>query len=59
MKRMNILCAALIAALFASMPSIRKDAPAKDLWDRVEHHDANSNGVRIHYVASAKAPWWS
>jgi len=26
------------------------------LWDRVEHHDADSNGVKIHYVALGKGP---
>jgi epoxide hydrolase 4 len=31
-------------------------AKEKDMWDRVEHHDADSDGVKIHYVAIGKGP---
>jgi epoxide hydrolase 4 len=44
----------IVAMLFAL--AIAVPASAKDLWDRVEHHDANSNGVKIHYVAIGKGP---
>jgi hypothetical protein len=27
-----------------------------DLWDRVEQHSADSNGVKIHYVALGHGP---
>src|SRR5262249_26789915 len=44
------------AMLFALTLAMAVPASAKDLWDRVEHHDANSNGVKIHYVAIGKGP---
>jgi pimeloyl-ACP methyl ester carboxylesterase len=31
-------------------------APPKDLWHGVEAHDADSKGVKIHYVALGKGP---
>src|SRR5262249_39762929 len=34
------------AMLFALTLAMAVPASAKDLWDRVEHHDANSNGVK-------------
>jgi epoxide hydrolase 4 len=55
MKAINLLSAALLVSLLAGA-SLAKDARPKDLWDRVEHHDANSNGVKIHYVAIGKGP---
>ena len=55
MKAINLLSAALLVALFAGS-SLAKESPPKDLWDRVEHHNANSNGVKIHYVAIGKGP---
>lgn len=56
MKTMNLVLAMFIATLLGAPLSIAKDAPPKDLWERVEHHDADSNGVKIHYVALGKGP---
>jgi pimeloyl-ACP methyl ester carboxylesterase len=56
MKTINIVGVVLIAMLLGAPLSIAKDAPPKDLWERVEHHDADSNGVKIHYVALGKGP---
>ena len=57
MKKMNLVCAIVFFSIFAgALPAIAKDASPKDLWDRVEHHNANSNGVKIHYVAIGKGP---
>jgi hypothetical protein len=37
--------------------SIAQDALPKDLWDRVEHHYADSNGVKITFeVGVARIP---
>ena len=55
MKAINLLSAALFVSLLAGT-SLAKDSQPKDLWDRVEHHNANSNGVKIHYVAIGKGP---
>jgi epoxide hydrolase 4 len=57
MKAMNMVCTAVFAALLLGpAPLIAKDSPPKDLWDRVEHHNADSSGVKIHYVALGKGP---
>jgi epoxide hydrolase 4 len=57
MKITSRLCATLLFLLVGASPLIAKDSvPRKDLWDRVEHHDVDSNGVRIHYVAIGKGP---
>ncbi|MDP9088005.1 MAG: alpha/beta hydrolase [Pseudomonadota bacterium] len=56
MKTMNLVLALFIAMFLGAPLSIAKDAPPKDLWERVEHHDADSNGVKIHYVALGKGP---
>jgi pimeloyl-ACP methyl ester carboxylesterase len=56
-KTINLLSATLCAVLFIGVsPTLAKDSPPKDLWDRVEQHDADSNGVKIHYVAIGKGP---
>jgi pimeloyl-ACP methyl ester carboxylesterase len=55
MKAMNLMSAALLVSLFTGT-SLAKDSQPKDIWDRVEHHDANSNGVKIHYAAIGKGP---
>jgi pimeloyl-ACP methyl ester carboxylesterase len=55
MKPIHLLSAALLVSLCAGT-SLAKDSPPKDIWDRVEHHNANSNGVKIHYVAIGKGP---
>lgn len=57
MKIINLACAALLASmLLGASPGLAKGAAAKDLWDRVEQHDADSQGVKIHYVAIGKGP---
>ena len=57
MKIINLLCATLLTSmLIGTPPCLAKDSPPKDLWDRVEQHDADSNGVKIHYVAIGKGP---
>src|SRR5580704_2454706 len=57
MQKNIALCFALIAAIFVSASSVSaKPSESKDLWDRVEHHYADSNGVKIHYVALGKGP---
>jgi pimeloyl-ACP methyl ester carboxylesterase len=57
MKRTNVICTALfVALLMGATPVMAMNATPKDLWDRVEHHNADSNGVKIHYVAVGKGP---
>ena len=57
MKRVSVVRAAFFTALLiGAAPVIAKDAPPKDIWDRVEHHYADSSGVKIHYVALGKGP---
>src|SRR5262245_6609223 len=29
---------------------LARDVPGQDVWDQVEHHYADSNGVKIHYA---------
>src|ERR1700760_204549 len=50
--------ALLANVLFAALASISQPAPAKDqdVWSRVEQHDADSSGVKIHYGALGKGP---
>jgi pimeloyl-ACP methyl ester carboxylesterase len=55
MKRINILSAAVLISLFAANLPAKGNAP-KDIWERVEHHNADSNGVKIHYAAIGKGP---
>jgi epoxide hydrolase 4 len=55
MKRIS-WCVALVVGMLVNPVLMAKSAPPKDLWDRVEHHDADSNGVKIHYVALGKGP---
>jgi pimeloyl-ACP methyl ester carboxylesterase len=45
-----------LALQWLATPAMAKDLPQKDIWDRVQHHYADSNGVRIHYVALGKGP---
>src|ERR1700727_3468525 len=57
MRIINPLCATLFASMLIGAPAVHaKDSPAKDLWDRGEQHEADSNGVKIHYVAIGKGP---
>ena len=53
---MTLVGMTLVLALLGTVPLIAKEVPPKDLWDRVEHHDADSSGVKIHYVALGKGP---
>jgi epoxide hydrolase 4 len=45
-----------LLTLAHAIPSFAKDPGSRDLWDRVEHHFADSNGVKIHYAALGKGP---
>jgi epoxide hydrolase 4 len=57
MQKNIALCCAWVAAILLSASSVSaKPSESKDLWDRVEHHYADSNGVKIHYVALGKGP---
>jgi epoxide hydrolase 4 len=57
MRTTKTLGVALFFAILAyATPSFAKDPGSKDLWDRVEHHYADSNGVKIHYAALGKGP---
>src|SRR5258708_17405910 len=57
MKTMNLVGAILLVSILVAASQVAaKDSPPKDLWDRVEHHNADSNGVKIHYVAIGKGP---
>jgi epoxide hydrolase 4 len=56
MRMIRIGVAVCMAMLVGSGASLAKDAAPKDVWDRVEHHYADSNGVKIHYVALGKGP---
>ena len=49
------LMASVLCVAWASMVQA---APVKDedVWTRVEQHDADSSGVKIHYVALGKGP---
>src|SRR5271165_3918689 len=44
-----IMCGSVSSAL-------AKDAEPAEIWDQVEHHYADSNGVKIHYAALGKGP---
>jgi pimeloyl-ACP methyl ester carboxylesterase len=57
MKSKSTVWISVLAAIFvAATAAPAKDNAPKDLWDRVEHHNADSNGVKIHYVALGKGP---
>jgi epoxide hydrolase 4 len=57
MQAMNMVRTAVFAALLlGTVPLIAKDSEPKDLWDRVEHHNADSSGIKIHYAALGKGP---
>jgi epoxide hydrolase 4 len=47
---------ATFIAIFLGAPLIAKTEPPKDLWERVEHHNADSGGVKIHYAALGQGP---
>lgn len=49
MRTFFAVCAAM--AFF-----VADDGVAADLWSEVEHHYVESNGVRIHYVATGEGP---
>jgi pimeloyl-ACP methyl ester carboxylesterase len=53
----KIVGLALLMVISGSAMSSSADGRgSKDLWDRVEHHYADSNGVKIHYAALGKGP---
>ncbi len=55
MRTIRIVSVAWFLLLFGhAAASIAQDALPKDLWDRVEHHYADSNGVKSHYAALEK-----
>jgi pimeloyl-ACP methyl ester carboxylesterase len=56
MRTFNLIAAVLITLLSVNAPAFAEDKAPKDLWDRVENHYADSNGVKIHYVALGKGP---
>jgi len=57
MTKISVLCVALFAGMFFGAPqSMAKASPPKGIWDRVEHHYVDSNGVKIHYAALGKGP---
>jgi hypothetical protein len=57
MRTKRIVSLAWFLLLFGhAAASIAQDALPKDLGDRVEHHYADSNGVKIHYAALGKGP---
>jgi pimeloyl-ACP methyl ester carboxylesterase len=53
-KILGLACCLVVIASAAT--SFAKEAGSKDLWDRVEHHYADSNGVKIHYAAQGMGP---
>jgi pimeloyl-ACP methyl ester carboxylesterase len=56
MKRISMICISVFVAVLGAAAAAAKDSAPKDLWDRVEHHYADSSGVKIHYVALGKGP---
>jgi pimeloyl-ACP methyl ester carboxylesterase len=57
MRSINLIGIVLFAVLLGDAGHSRAASPAqKDIWDRVEHHYADSNGVKIHYAALGKGP---
>ena len=56
MNKTILYLAWILVAFGSATTSFAKEAGSKDLWDRVEHHYADSNGVQIHYAALGKGP---
>jgi epoxide hydrolase 4 len=56
MRTFKLVGMTLVALLTVNAPGFGKDNTPKDLWDRVENHYADSDGVKIHYVALGKGP---
>ncbi|MGO9933622.1 MAG: alpha/beta fold hydrolase [Steroidobacteraceae bacterium] len=57
MRRIKTAGIALFIVMFGSTAvAAAKQAQPKDVWERVEHHYADSNGVMIHYAALGKGP---
>jgi epoxide hydrolase 4 len=47
----------LVGALaVAALSGATRAQAQSDMWDRVTHHYANDNGVRIHYVSAGEGP---
>ncbi len=49
---MRWLCTILLVAVFATSAM----AEDKDVFDKVDHHFADSDGVKIHYVTVGEGP---
>ena len=46
-----------LATIIALMPTAAMaQIPVDELYDRVEHHYADNDGVRIHYVTAGEGP---
>jgi epoxide hydrolase 4 len=57
MQAFKVMGIALFMVMFSgAAPAMAKDGTTQNLWDRVEHHYADSNGVKIHYAALGKGP---
>jgi epoxide hydrolase 4 len=56
MRTFKLIAMVLVTLLSVDATAFTKDKTPKDLWDRVENHYADSNGVKIHYVALGKGP---
>ncbi len=54
--RGSIRLACLVSALFLSLGGAVFAADSDDVWDRVEHHWALNDGVKIHYVTLGEGP---
>ena len=54
MKITNLLCATPFATMLVSPSPVLAKELLEDLWIGSNKHDADSNGVKIHYVAVGK-----
>jgi hypothetical protein len=56
MRITAVVIAGLLAVGGVSVAAPASPEKSPDLWDRVEQHTVDSNGVKIHYVAIGKGP---
>ena len=56
MRITAVVVAGLLAVGGVSVAAPASTEKSPDLWDRVEQHSVDSNGVKIHYVALGKGP---
>jgi pimeloyl-ACP methyl ester carboxylesterase len=56
MRALPVRAALLFVFTIVSGVAMSRDSTSHDLWDRVEHHYANSDGVKIHYAAFGQGP---